>query len=33
MHLAAAEVEVDSVVGDDRAELLGDPLQLEDRRG
>ena len=30
VHLAAAEVEVDAVVGDDPREPLGDPPQLED---
>jgi hypothetical protein len=33
MHLAATHVEVDVVVRDERAEALGDALQLEGERG
>ena len=33
MHLAAAHIEVDAVVRDERAEALGDALQLEGERG
>jgi hypothetical protein len=33
VHLAATQVEVDPIVRDERAEALGDALELEGERG